>query len=409
MRPMTRSVVAPTGLTGRQVGLAAALLLAIGTALVSLPKTIGGYGDAGLSGVLFSVLGPVCYTAVGVVILWRRPGQGVGRLALTIGLLFTASSIVVNILLATTPPGFSYPAISWLPRIVVDVARALTDQVPVFGLILGGILLIIWFPDGHPTTRLGLLAEIGLLLAMTGIVVDAARDPVVQVIGWSPVLLAVVDVVSSVGGFCIFAAYALAVVDLVRRYRRAAPVQRTQMRWVLAAVALGAATGVATLGVAEGLGDLWVISTMLPVLAIAIAITRYHLYDIDRIVSRSIGYAVVSLVLFSAFAGLALLMQSLISGVIAEPGSELDPRVVAASTLAVAALFNPLRTRVQRTVDRRFHRARYDAERTVGGFAGRLRDNLDLPTLTSELRRTTVETVEPTATGIWLRTSTASS
>ena len=402
MRPMTRSGVARTGLTGRQVGLAAALLLAIGSAVVSIPKMVGQFEDAGLSGVLFSILGPVCYTAVGVVILWRRPGQGVGRLALAIGLIFTASTIVVLLLIATTPTGFAYPAIAWLPRIVVDVARALTDALPVFGLILGGILLIIWFPDGHPTTRLGLLAEIGLLVAFIGIVTDAARGPVIQLLGWSSLLQTVTDVVSSLGGFCLFAAYGVAVIDLARRYRRARSVERTQMRWVLAAVVLGASLAITTLVLADqvgGLWDVWVVSTMLPVFAIAIAITRYHLYDIDRIVSRSISYAVVSVVLFAVFFVVNVSLQRALQPFLGEA-----PVIVAASTLVVAALFNPVRSRVQRAVDRRFHRARYDAERTVGGFAGRLRGNLDLPTLTGELRRTTVEAVEPVTTTVWLRT-----
>ena len=145
----------------------------------------------------------------------------------------------------------------------------------------------------------------------------------------------------------------------------------------------------------------------LPILAVAVAITRYHLYDIDRIVSRSISYLVVTAVLVAIFAGLTLVMQAIISLAVAAPGTSLDPRVIAVSTLVVAALFNPLRARVQAIVDRRFHRERYDSERIVAGFSGRLRDQVDLTTVSDELRDTTIRALEPSTTGVWLRTRAA--
>jgi hypothetical protein len=194
----------------------------------------------------------------------------------------------------------------------------------------------------------------------------------------------------------------------VLRYRRAGPLEREQVKW-LAAVAIvgGTAFTIAILSGDAVITPLfWFIGFLalvaLPI-AIAIAITRYHLYDIDRIVSRTIGYGVVTVVLFAVFGASIIGLQTLVSGAMAGPSTQIDPLVVAASTLVVAALFNPLRIRVQAVVDRRFHRARYDAERTVAGFAGRLRDELDLATLAAELRRTTVEAVEPSTTGVWLR------
>ncbi len=96
-------------------------------------------------------------------------------------------------------------------------------------------------------------------------------------------------------------------------------------------------------------------------------------------------------------------LQALISGAVARPGTALDPRVVAVSTLAVAALFTPVRSRVQSIVDRRFNRERYDAAWIVAGFSGRLRDQLDLPTVSAELRSTATQTLQPTTTGVWLR------
>jgi hypothetical protein len=126
---------------------------------------------------------------------------------------------------------------------------------------------------------------------------------------------------------------------------------------------------------------------------------RYRLYDIDRIVSNAIGYGVVTVVLFTVFACVNLVLVSQVSPLVNNEGI-----AVAASTLLVAALFNPLRTRVQRSVDRRFHRARYDTDEMVQEFAARLRDELDLATLVDDLAMITTRAVEPTAAVLWLRT-----
>jgi hypothetical protein len=199
-------------------------------------------------------------------------------------------------------------------------------------------------------------------------------------------------------------------VALVVRWRRGDRVVRTQIAWVVVAGLVMVATIInvqahrGTYDWEADLASLFAnIGSILVPLAMGVAITRYHLYDIERIVSRSISYAVVTSVLFAVFGSLILVLQSAISGAVARPGGSIDPAVVAASTLLVAALFSPLRRRVQTAVDRRFHRAHYDAERTVEGFAGRLRDQLDLPTLTGELRRAALEAVEPTTSAVWIR------
>jgi hypothetical protein len=131
---------------------------------------------------------------------------------------------------------------------------------------------------------------------------------------------------------------------------------------------------------------------------IGVAILRYRLYDIDRIVSNTIGYGLVTVVLFGIFIAVNLVLVSQVSPLVNNEGV-----VVAGSTLLVAALFNPLRTRVQRAIDRRFHRAHYDSERMVAEFTARLRDELDLPTLATELASTTARAVQPTSAGLWLR------
>jgi hypothetical protein len=133
-------------------------------------------------------------------------------------------------------------------------------------------------------------------------------------------------------------------------------------------------------------------------LATGIAILRYRLYDLDRLVSRTIAYAVVTggliLVYLAINLGLTTVFSSFASG---------NSAVVAASTLAVAALFTPLRRRVQRVVDRRFDRARYDGERTSAGFSERLRNEVDIQTVSNELDTTVRRSMAPEGVGIWIR------
>jgi hypothetical protein len=129
--------------------------------------------------------------------------------------------------------------------------------------------------------------------------------------------------------------------------------------------------------------------------SMGVAILRYRLYDIDRIISRTVGYAVVTGLLARVFAGLVLLATRVLSFH--------GPVAVGASTLAAAALFSPLRRRVQQLVDRRFHRARYDADRTVAAFAARLKDAVDLDGVRADLLATASRTLEPAHVSVWVK------
>jgi hypothetical protein len=137
----------------------------------------------------------------------------------------------------------------------------------------------------------------------------------------------------------------------------------------------------------------------LPV-AIGIAVLRYRLYEIDRIISRTIGYAVVTVTLAVTFGGAILLFQAVLA-----PLTGGNTLAVAASTLVAAALFQPLRRRVQTVVDRRFNRARYDAERTAAAFAAQLRDEVDLRNLSGDVLQVVAQTVAPATVALWLRRS----
>jgi hypothetical protein len=186
----------------------------------------------------------------------------------------------------------------------------------------------------------------------------------------------------------------------VVRFRRARGVERLQLRWVaLAAVLAGvAAVGVAV-GTVLGVEVLWLVSsfsyiTVLP-LTIGAAVLRYRLYDLDRILSRTLAWTLLTVVLALGYGAVVLLLGRLMPH-----GSSL---AVAGATLAVAAVFQPARRRIQQVVDRRFNRHRYDAARTIQAFSGRLRQQVDLDSLSAELLAVTRQTMQPTTVSLWLR------
>ena len=192
------------------------------------------------------------------------------------------------------------------------------------------------------------------------------------------------------------------VVRLVGSYRRGTGEQRQQLKWFLAGAAIsgigllvsfGAPTNASVIAQVMGLLSGLMLGA-LP-LALGVGILKYRLYDVDRLISRTVSYAIVTGLLVGVYVGLVTLATRVL------PFS--SPLGVAASTLAAVALFTPLRTRVQRLVDRRFNRARYDAEATVAAFAHRVRDHVDLGVVSSEFVRVVQTSVEPSHVSLWLR------
>ena len=133
--------------------------------------------------------------------------------------------------------------------------------------------------------------------------------------------------------------------------------------------------------------------------AVAVAIFRHRLYDIDRLINRTLVYGLLTVILGLGYAGVVLALGQLFGGVANEPASW----VVAGATLAVAAVFQPARRGIQQAVDRRFNRRHYDAARTIEAFSARLRDHVDLATLAAELRAVVDQTMQPTQASLWLR------
>jgi len=215
-----------------------------------------------------------------------------------------------------------------------------------------------------------------------------------------PALRGVLPIVQAASAAIVLTAPVVVAASLVVRYRRARGADRQQLRWVVFGAALaGVAIVVAVAGAALGHEGVAVAAAgtsvaLLP-LATGLAILRYRLYDLDRIISRTLAYGLLTMLLGGGYAVLVLALGQLLG--------RSSPLVVAGATLAAAGAFQPARRRVQRAVDRRFNRRHHDAARTIEAFSSRLRQHLDLDALTAELLATVDQTMQPTTVSLWLR------
>jgi len=349
----------------------------------------------------------VAYAVVGALIASRHPRNPVGGLFVALGLLS-----------ALTETLFSYATQSAGPGPVPDTVAAAAwvsawAGEPGFVLL---VLLLLLFPDGRYVSRrwrgVGSVA-VALLVSWT-LAAALAPGPLRDVPGVdNPVgidsLAGALEVLTGAAPVAFFLLVPVAVASVVARYRSAGGEQRQQIKWLAMAGGFAIATilGVALTGLFTntdaGIGDLLtallvgVAVTAFPVAA-GIAILRHRLYDIDVVISRALVYGSLTATLAGAYLGLVLLLQLALSPLAGD--SDL---AVAASTLAVTALFRPLRSRIQRLVDRRFYRSRYDATLTLQGFSARLRHELDLDALGTDLRAVVHDTMQPAHVSLWLR------
>jgi hypothetical protein len=330
----------------------------------------------------------VSAATVGAVLAGRRPRHSVGWLLLALGLWFSYG-YASWVLLAWR--GAS-PAVG---SAVKDIA------VVVMAACIGFILLLT--PTGSlPSQRWRWWARVAAAAPVVGLVSLALgpfRDPDQAVANPLAVgalagpLLVVRGVAFVVAGLAI----PVGAWSLVVRFRRAGGVERQQVRW-LAVAAAAAPVAVAALVLAGNEVALgWLPGVCLAVLPLAIgaAILRYRLYDLDRIISRALAYGLLTVLLGLGYAGVVLGLGRLLP--------QDSSLVVAGATLAVAGVFQPARRRIQRAVDRRFNRRRYDAAQTIAAFSDRLRQQVDLDTLTAELLAVVEETMQPTQASLWLR------
>ena len=341
-------------------------------------------------------------STVGVVLARRRPRHPVGWLLLMVGLSMSLGGLLAGYLPYTVVvrPG-SLPAAGLLARVyapATDLALA----------ALGFVLLLT--PTGSAPSSGWRRFATATAAAMAVLAVAATVAP-------GPLDAAVLSIQGPVGppafGGALRVANQLALVvallailggaaSLVTRFRHARGVERQQLRWLALAATLTGLAMAAT-GVLVAAGDLaaagWVsvIGTVFLPLATGAAILRYRLYDLDRIVSRTLAYGLLTVLLGLGYAAAVLVLGRLLG-----KNSSL---AVAAATLAVAAAFQPLRRRVQQTVDRRFNRRRHDAGRVIDVFAARLRDQVDLDALNIELLAVIDQTMQPTRASLWLRSA----
>src|ERR687897_674550 len=356
----------------------------------------------------------VSFSVVGALIASHRPENPIGWLflaaALFYGIQIPGEEYAVHALL-TNPGSLPLGAeLAWL-----------TDWIwaPGLGLIL--VFLPLLFPDGHPPSRrwrgvawLGGLS-IGLICVLTSIVLWPERGPTLLQLGgyageveeWRS---AVSDWVLRLGGLMLLLAGLGAVISLVVRFRWARGAVRQQIKWFASAAALTVVWLIvfqqSTRGLPEAivaLSGLLVIASI-PV-ATGIAILRYRLYDIDRIINRTLVYGSLSASLALVYFGGVTLTQALLRTLTDQ--QELPQLVIVASTLVIAALFMPLRRRIQSLIDRSFYRRKYDATKTLEAFSAQLSDETDLDALSGDLVGVVRETMQPEHVSLWLKPETA--
>lgn len=336
----------------------------------------------------------MAWAPVGAVILWKRPGNGVGLTLLAIGVSWGLSFIALAIAIGSSSPGVR----AW-GELVSDL----------FGVVpwLGVVWLLLVFPTGRLVGLLERLTAAGVVgLAVLALLSFALSSVPMDTTGLeSPLAVPALDSFTSwlvsPSGFAIVPVLAVAAVaSLLIRWRASTGVERHQFRWLV----LGSSFYVLVLVVGQLTPDdnpfdfLWIAAgTAIPVV-IGVAVLRYRLYEIDRIVSRTVAYALVVVLLGAVFAAGVVGIPNLVSGIDGAP-----PLVVAASTLAAAALFNPVRRRVLVSVDRRFNRSRYDSARVMDEFALTLRDRVDSDGLVSGWLGVVTETMQPSVLGVWMR------
>ena len=337
----------------------------------------------------------VAFATVGAVLAWKKPGNPIGWLLSGSGLAYALGGSAQMLIHFPRTRTLGY----WL------------GWTWLLGLGLC-VFVVLLFPAGSLPSRrwrpvawaagAGLAGWVlGNAFAPTILSADSPVPNPVGVTGAAGNILTAL----AVGSVALIAATALAaVLSLVFRYRRAQAAERAQLRWIvyagglivaaflieiLAEKVIGPGATANRLQNAMGSGA----AALIPV-AIGIAVLRYRLYDIDRIISRTVAYAIVTGLLVGVYAGLVLLATHVVR--------VHTPVAVAAATLAAAALFTPVRRRVQRRVDRRFNRARYDADQIAAAFAARLKDTVDLGSVRDDLTGIVSRALEPDYVSVWI-------
>jgi len=376
------------------------MLLVSGQALGLSVTSRDAGGGIIVEGVILALV--VVFSVVGTLIVSRHPRN-------PIGWIFCGVAVATG--LATLAGGYAeywfvgsggskwlgetaawYASYSWIPFVLVPAT---------FVLLL--------FPDGRLLSRrwrvVAWCAGLGIAsLVLTSALAEGPLDDLPQVINpYGVIGRPALEPFEALSALLLLVGIAGSALSLILRFRRAGREQRQQIKWLAMAGAVSGVTVVVGTASYEFLSDSLVnAAIMLSVLglplAAGVAILRYRLYDIDVVINRTLVYGALTASLAATYLGSVLLLQLALSGLTEDSGL-----AVAASTLAVAALFRPARRRIQAAVDRRFYRRKYDAARTLERFGTRLRDEVDLDALGSELSGVVAETMQPASVSLWLR------
>lgn len=336
--------------------------------------------------------------ALGAIILLRRPRHAIGLVLLMGGFMWSIQAALGEFAIAAEV--YAWPG--------ADGTAWAANLIRQPGFVLSFVLIFLLYPTGSPLGKLG-RALMWAAIAAAGIwVVLLALGPGpledfpgrLNPLGWAPVDSArqplelaqvILVIVGILGGLA----------SIAVRFRRARGEERAQIKWFFFATVVAVLVLVLTnvlfpLEMERELGAIvWLAAPVAILVAMAVAIARYRLFDIDQIVSRTVTYGTVVVLLAAAYAGVVLLLRALLP--------DQSQVAVAGSTLLVAALFNPLRRRIQGLIDRRFNRSHYDVTRTIDAFSQRLSDAVDLVPLRSELSHLVAQTMQPTSLSVWLR------
>ena len=344
---------------------------------------------------------PVALGGVGALLTTRVPDNPIGPLLLASIVGFTTliggqAWVILGVSSGTPLPGATAAGLAAGLAFIPSIVLVLVGIPLVFptGRLLGprwrwvavGVVIAVIVAELHPLFGEPWLMEI-----------ETLPNPL-----YRAELAPILELLDRVAALAAIPLFALTVASVIIRYRRGDTIARHQLRWLFAVSSVAIVAFSLSFNLPDGARDgaeaigLFAVATY-PV-AIGIAVIRYRLFEIDRIISRSISYAVISVVLLTAYGGIVLVLQGPLGGIFGG-----DTVAVAASTLVVAALFQPLRRRVQRVVDRRFDRARFDAEAMATAFADRLRDEVDLGMVVADLESTVGSALRPDMSGLWLR------
>jgi hypothetical protein len=368
-------------------GLAAALL-GLTVVLLASSLVIGLTGGEGWTAELGFIPVAAAFAVVGALVA-ARTGNRLGWLFLGAGTV-SAVTVVANVYAARA-------AAAELPE-AVWAGWTLTVILGIVPLLF--VLTLLLFPDGRlPSLRWRPVVWVAVISGLAAMVCPAVsdvnfssnfpklRDPVM--------LVAPLRTVNNAATGIQALLFLVAAAALIVRFRRSGPEQRLQLKWFMYASAVSALVifAASVLSRKGPLPEFEIVVPLIPA-AVGVAILKYRLYEIDRLISRTLAYAVVTGLLIGVYAGLVIVATQVFRF--------RTPVAVAASTLVAAALFSPLRRRVQHVVDRRFNRVRYDADQTVAAFAAQLRDAVDLDTVRADLLAAVNSAVEPAHISVWI-------